>query len=65
MLVLSRAEAGLGQCVEPMEAQGVDQDRDLDAISDGERDRLEQGPASGELARERLGEPGQAAVRGG
>src|SRR5205807_1919925 len=52
--------AALGECVEPAGAQGVDQHPDLDAVAGGERDRLEHRSPAGELARQRLSEPGES-----
>ena len=59
MAVLPLAEMTLGQGLEAVPAERVDQHRDLDSVTDRERNRFEQRPATGELSGQGLGETGQ------
>jgi len=56
MSVVADPEAALGKRVEPACAQSVDQDSDLNPVARGKRDRLQQRPPAGKLARQRLRE---------
>ena len=56
---MARRDARLGERAEPGVAQRVDEQRDLHAVARGEGQRLEQRAVRGELAGERLREPGQ------
>ena len=59
MAILARAEVDLRHPLQADGAQDVDQHRDLDAVADRERDRFEHGALGGDLARQRLPEPGE------
>ena len=56
MGVLALVEIDLGDRVETGDPVGVDQQGDVDAVSGHEREPLEQIPAGGDLACERLGD---------
>ena len=57
--VFAHADVDLGEGVEADDVQGVDEQAQLDAVADGERQPLQQGAAGRVLAAERLDEAGQ------
>jgi hypothetical protein len=59
MPVTAGSEPALGERLEPACAECVDQHSDLDAVARGEGDRFQKRSTPGELARQRLREPGQ------
>ena len=65
MAVLALAEVALGERVETVAAQRVDQHGDLDAVADRERDRLEQLPARRRTPRPAAARTRRASARAG